>query len=111
MAKLTAPLLSLRASGSINKTLTFFNCEHFSFVRSKRSPVKNADIPTAGRLAQRAIYSQGIQAWKYLTDEERIAYNELKYPLSQTGFNRFMSKYLKEGGEVSTLPYLLPRYF
>lgn len=41
------------------------------------------------------IFRNGVTAWHALTDEERLVYNNLRYPFSQTGFNRFMSKYLK----------------
>ena len=57
------------------------------------------------------VFKNGVTAWHALTDNERLAYNELKYPPAQSGFNRFMSRYLKDRRESSTFSYLLPRYF
>ena len=111
MAKLTAPLLSLSASGTIKMTLIFSNGPHFCYVKNKDNSRTKKDIATIGRLAQRALYSAGVLAWHGLTDEERLAYNNLKYPPAQTGFNRFMSRYLKTGIASSNFPYLLPINF
>lgn len=47
-------------------------------------------------MARKAIFRDGVNAWKALTDNEKLVYNRLKYPYAQTGFTRFMSKYLKE---------------
>ena len=56
----------------------------------------NPPHTTETALAWKAVFAIGVQAWKDLTDAERLVYNNLKYPKAQTGFTRFMSKYLKE---------------
>ncbi len=56
--------------------------------------------PTNNRLenqqAWRAIFRNGKQAWDLLDSETKQEYNNMRYPPKQSGFNRFMSKYLKE---------------
>lgn len=47
-------------------------------------------------IAWKNIFKAGVIAWHALTDEERLAYNKIKYPFAQSGFNRFMTKYLNE---------------
>lgn len=44
---------------------------------------------------RRDVFRDGVTAWHALTDSERLVYNNLKYPSAQSGFNRFMTKYLK----------------
>jgi hypothetical protein len=56
----------------------------------------NPPHTTEVALAWKAVFASGVQAWKDLTDQERLDYNNLKYPSAQSGFNRFMTKYLKE---------------
>lgn len=56
----------------------------------------NPKHTTEACVARNNIFADGVQAWKDLTDNERLYYNSLKYPYAQTGFTRFMSKYLKE---------------
>ena len=62
-------------------------------------------------IAWTTLFGQGVSDWHDLSDEDKLAYNELKYPPAQSGFNRFMSRYLKDRRESSTFSYLLPRYF
>jgi hypothetical protein len=56
----------------------------------------NPPHTTEAAIAWKTVFAGGVQAWKDLTDEERLAYNRLKYPTAQSGFTRFMSKYLKD---------------
>lgn len=44
----------------------------------------------------RAIFANGVAEWHSLTAEEKLYYNRLKYPARQSGFTRFMSKYLAQ---------------
>lgn len=67
---------------------------HQKIVLLKHYWPKNTE--TEKRRAWRNIFADGVQAWKDLTTSERLYYNELKYPTGQSGFTRFMSKYLSE---------------
>lgn len=44
----------------------------------------------------RNIFKNGINAWNALDNEQRQAYNDLKYPTAPNGHIRFMKKYLIE---------------
>jgi hypothetical protein len=111
MAKITAPLLSLTATGTIKKTLVYSSTPHFSYIKNKDTTRKRKDVPTIARLAQRENYLSGVLTWNALTPEQKLVYNVMKYPPAQTGFNRFMSRYLKSGIASSNFPYLLPINF
>ena len=50
---------------------------------------------TVPQQAWRAIFRNAKEAWDELDTETREVYNKLRYPTGQTGFNRFMSQYLK----------------
>jgi hypothetical protein len=50
---------------------------------------------TEAQQAWRAVFTAGKEAWDALDTENKEAYNNLRYPPGQSGFNRFMSKYLK----------------
>lgn len=51
---------------------------------------------TETRRAWRNVFATGVSTWKALTAEEKQYYNKLKYPARQSGFTRFMSRYLSE---------------
>jgi len=57
-------------------------------------------VPTNNQLENqqiwRGVFGNGVLAWQALDLETKQAYNKLKYPSGLSGFNRFMSKYLKE---------------
>ena len=44
----------------------------------------------------RAVFANGVSEWHSLTTFEKEYYNKLKYPRGQSGFTRFMSKYLAQ---------------
>ena len=44
----------------------------------------------------RAVFANGVEEWHALTTEQKLYYNRLKHPARQSGFTRFMSKYLSE---------------
>lgn len=51
---------------------------------------------TSGQQLWRAVFAEGVEAWHALTAGERLTYNRLKYPARQSGFTRFMSRYLAQ---------------
>lgn len=46
--------------------------------------------------AWQEIFATGVSTWHGLTTSEKQYYNKLKQPARQSGFTRFMSKYLSE---------------
>jgi hypothetical protein len=50
---------------------------------------------TENQQAWRAVFHDGKIAWDALDTETKQEYNSMRYLPGQSGFNRFMSKYLK----------------
>jgi hypothetical protein len=48
------------------------------------------------QIAWRDIFAGGVSTWHGLTTSEKQYYNTLKYPSRQSGFTRFMSKYMSD---------------
>lgn len=44
--------------------------------------------------AWRGVFADGVDAWKALTDEEKLVWKDKKYPRGMLGFHRFMRQYL-----------------
>ena len=93
MARLNGPLFSLGASGKLADALVYGSWKGIKTVRQYVIP---ANPQTAGQVAQRALVTAAVSAWKnYFTDAEaqaawdRHALNESR-PMS--GFNSFMSQ-------------------
>ena len=55
-------------------------------------PVDNPDPAT---IIRRGLFADGVAAWQALDAGEKQYYNELQYPESKSGFNRFMSLWLR----------------
>ena len=50
---------------------------------------------TVAQQARRIVFANGVQAWRDLTDEQRSAYNIAGNKKAITGYNLFLSEYLK----------------
>lgn len=92
MATLTAPFLSFTASGKLADTLVASNWKGRYYVRKYVIP---ANPQTAAQIAQRALMTAAVSAWKnYFTNATgRAAWNRLSTYMSKTlsGFNAFVS--------------------
>ena len=91
MAKLTSPLLSQTASGTIAGVLTFSSRKSGQQVRFQK---KQKDVITSARTAQRALYSQAVSAWNLLTPTEKSNWTRQAKGQNLTGFNLYISIYL-----------------
>ena len=96
MAKVKAPLLSFSASGKLADTLVAFTWKGINVMRQYVVP---SNPQTTDQLAQRALVTACVSAWKnYFTGEEgRAAWNRLalQYSTAMSGFNAFMRNALK----------------
>lgn len=111
MAKVFAPLLSLSASGTVANELTYSKGKYFHYLKNKNILKKKVDFQTPGRLEQRARFLLAKNAWLALDTETKEAYNRLRYPTGQTGYNIFLSRYLLQEENLSNFPYLLALSF
>ena len=95
MAKLTAPLFSLKASGQLAKTLVYMNWKGIEDVRQYVIP---ANPKTAGQQTQRGYFTNAVDAWHTAGFQtiDFTAWNllasALKLPAS--GYNMHMRYYV-----------------
>ncbi len=100
MARITHPLHSLAASGSIGSRLTFSRVKSGGVVKNWSKPT---DRKTAAQLAQRAAYQSGIAYWKTLTTAQKLLYNTTAEKEHITGFNLFMRGWLTPAAPSGTI--------
>jgi len=96
MAKVSAPLLSLKATGSFGKTLLFSDAKHFCFTHLKKRLSKIKRLASTDQAEVRSVFSAGVLAWNNLTLEEKESYNLLAQPLNLTGYNYFLSEFIHD---------------
>jgi len=102
MAKGDGPLLSLDASGTIGKALTFSKWKGINYVRQHTVPT---NPKSAAQTTQRTAFSTAVAAWQALLENVQTEWNdrakELGYNMS--GFNFYVQQYLAQGMEP-TMP-------
>lgn len=95
MAKVTAPLFSLKASGAIAKTLVFSNWKGIEDVRQYVIP---ANPKTAGQLQQRGYLKDAVTQWHTagFKAQDITAWNLLALALKApaSGYNMFTRYYI-----------------
>jgi len=69
MAKLTGPLLSLEARGTMAKILEYQTRHGRGFIRKHQQPT---GAPSTRQIGQRAYYLEATQKWQTLTTGERL---------------------------------------
>jgi len=105
MAKLRAPLLALKALGTIGKTITFTRATGTTI--AKRKPIPT-DPRTAPQLAQRAKVSACITEWHDLTPSEKQDYIDQAKGARQTAFRLFLTACLMAPPATATLHGTIP---
>ena len=91
MAKVTGPLHSLTASGSIGGTLTMLRQFSRNIAKKKGRP---GGAASAAQLARRAFYRQAANGWGLLTQPQKDAYKPAAAARQVTPFNAYMSAQL-----------------
>lgn len=87
MAKVTAPLMSISASGSIGQTLTMLKQMHRNIAKKKGKP---GGQPSAAQLARRAFYAQAAADWSALNPAQKLAWKPAADAAQITPFNAYM---------------------
>jgi len=97
MAKLTNPLFSLSAHGSLNKTISFLSNgkNHSAKFFGKYSP-KRKTAPSQEQTFVRSDFSLANLFTKYLGNTEKTALLSKYVNSEQTDRNNIMQAYLKE---------------
>lgn len=93
MAKLKAPLLSFRATGTVGDTLTVSRWKGLSV--AKKVPT-HPDARSAVQLAHRELYSHARDYWLTLTPTEKAQLLTEARPSSITGYNLTLRRYLSD---------------
>lgn len=88
MAKVTGPLHSLTASGSIGNTLTMLRQMRTNIAKKKSKP---GGQPSAAQVARRAFYRQACADWMALTIPQKAAWKPAADAAQVTPFNAYMS--------------------
>lgn len=91
MAKVKAPLLSLRATQTVGKTLTFSQWRRLNV--AKTIPT-HPDARTPAQLAHRLNYSHARDFWLTLTPDEKAVLLTQGRPARVTGYNLSLQRYL-----------------
>lgn len=94
MAKITAPLLSLSASGSIANTINYSKYKSVSYVRFKSLLVKARDSKTQKQFAWRDYFTTIYFIFKNLSSNDLATLNELQKGKPMTSWNIFAQLYM-----------------
>lgn len=106
MAKVLGPLLSLSASNTFGKTLTFSNWKGVNTVRLKSNP---SNPKTVGQMTNRAYFSAGGKITKALDPIETLAdYLRTVTPAQQSYASHLVSQSM--GGSNATVVATLTAY-
>lgn len=101
MAKLTAPLLSMDASGSVGSTLTFAKWKGRNYVRQLVTP---SNPRSAGQTGNRSMMKFLGQAWAPLSDLIKASWLPLADQGKYSTFNGFVSDNMNRWTQFTT-PY------
>jgi len=93
MAKVTAPLHSMTASGSIGGTLTMLRALSRNIAKKKSKP---SGAPSQAQIERRAYYRQASADWMALTPLEKAAWKPAADAKQITPYNAYMSAALAQ---------------
>lgn len=110
MAKVTGPLLSLTARGSVGKTMTFSVWKGIAYVRQLVTPTYSN---TFKQQAVRDLMTQATQAWKTnatitpttINSTYKNAFDAAAAGSAYSGFNLFISACMSKNYDATTSPY------
>jgi hypothetical protein len=104
MAKVTAPMFSLGARGSLAKTLVFSVWKGVAYARQHVTP---SNPNTDAQQAVRGIMGNVVKSWQTTSADDRVSWRVTagldSRPLS--GFNAFTSNLAAEGQDAADAPY------
>ena len=93
MAKVTAPLLSLDASGAYGRALVFARHTGRQTVRKRRVAIAPPDPKTPIQLFNRDYFKSMVGIWHELDTATKQTLDKLGQSVSYSGFNYFMKHY------------------
>ena len=97
MAKLTGPLHSLTASGSIGHSLTLLHSAGRNIAKKKSAP---GGKPSAAQLTRRTLYQACAAGWSLLSPAQKATWTAPAKAANITPFNAYMAAALRAGGPI-----------
>lgn len=107
MARVTGPLFSLDASGTIAGAMTFSKWKGINYVRLRVIP---ANPQTASQVSQRNTLAAATSVWKWSTSLDAVSkasWNTSASGTGMSGFNRFTSVFIRTNTQKTT-PWSVP---
>ena len=107
MARVTGPLFSLDASGTIAGAMTFSKWKGINYVRLRVTP---ANPQTASQTSQRNTLAAATSVWKWSTSLDatsKASWNTSASGKGMSGFNRFTSVFIRTNTQKTT-PWTVP---
>lgn len=107
MARVTGPLFSLDASGTVGKAMTFSKWKGLNYVRLRVIP---ANPQTASQVSQRNTLTAATSCWKHEFSVDAISkasWNVSASGTGMSGFNRFTSVFIRTNTQKES-PWTVP---
>lgn len=106
MARVTGPLLSLSASGTVARTLVYLNWKGAATVRIHAVPY---NPQSAAQVTQRVLLTAGVHSWQVQDAEMQASWNTYAEGISNTlnpksGVNCYVSAYIAAGDHPGSPP-------
>lgn len=95
MSRVTGPLFSLTASGTLSDVITYSQWKGLFYVRTRVIP---ANPQTASQTSIRATLTAGVSAWHddaSVPDASQASWEYYASGTHMSGFNRFMKKFIE----------------
>ncbi|OIQ09920.1 hypothetical protein MOOR_07620 [Moorella thermoacetica] len=109
MAKVTAPLMSLDASGALGKALVFAKWKGINYARRYFVPM---NPNTANQERVRGYFTRAVTSWQGESPETRAMWNSAVRGRPLTGMNYYLAQYIKylssHNGQAPATPFLPP---
>lgn len=102
MAKVTGPLLSLDASGTIASTMTFSRWKGINYVRQRVIPTYSN---TFKQVAVRDLIRDASRAWAGLGSTLQDAFNAAAAGTAMSGFDLFIKVSVAKNYDATTSPF------
>ena len=93
MARVSGPLFSLSASGTIGKAFTFLTWKGIPVCREWFRP---ANPQTAGQVNVRTALTLTVALWQALPDVVKTTWNTFAEGTQMSGFNQWVKRAMKE---------------
>lgn len=113
MAKVNYPLYSFEARGNIKKCITYSKNVSGNIV--KKCPKSRVE-PSEDQEKIRGYYSEGVNTWNNMTEEEKKIYDIMAIGTIYSGYNLFIGQYIsnkieqEEWGKYGSGKYGVNRY-